>query len=363
MSHYNLVHKFIPIRKFQLRKPQWTKNGRSSRRSLRGRWIRWKTRMMSFWKHEEREKESPFCYIDGHLACQKCGVGVKAPKVQRTSRASRWHCERRLWISCIHRTRFFCVSNDGHLVVQVKQPKQYLLIHSSKNGGRSKIAQDSEVRVSTRMDTSSTTQMAEILVKHGRSSGTSRTKFVWTPIGRIVMGKKNSKKFYWNVDWKKYQITTTIILVGFRGWHQNCWKKTEYGSHVQEIAETSGSWRTNIISSPRKYGMYLAWMQTERNYYRRVQEKCSNHVSTEKLPGWEKPQAKTVAWSHDMEGHAKSAIKDIVSWRTERQSNCTKPQLFAWTTTISRRRIWNGWRTVQKMPADGVKILVFGTNR
>ena len=26
--------------------------------------------------------------------------------------------------------------------------------------------------------------------------------------------------------------------------------------------------------------------------------------ATEKLPGWEKPHAKTVAWSYDMEGHA-----------------------------------------------------------
>ena len=27
--------------------------------------------------------------------------------------------------------------------------------------------------------------------------------------------------------------------------------------------------------------------------------------ATQKLPGWEKPQAMTVAWSCDMEGHAK----------------------------------------------------------
>ena len=31
--------------------------------------------------------------------------------------------------------------------------------------------------------------------------------------------------------------------------------------------------------------------------------------ATEKLPGWETPHAKTVAWSHDMEGHARKCIE------------------------------------------------------
>ena len=42
-------------------------------------------------------------------------------------------------------------------------------------------------------------------------------------------------------------------------------------------------------------------------------EKCSNHEfsvgATEKLPGWEEPHAKTVAWSYDMEGHAKKCVE------------------------------------------------------
>ena len=40
----------------------------------------------------------------------------------------------------------------------------------------------------------------------------------------------------------------------------------------------------------------------------------------EKLHGWEKPHAKTVAWSYDMESHAKKgAFKDVVHWQTKRQ--------------------------------------------
>ena len=42
-------------------------------------------------------------------------------------------------------------------------------------------------------------------------------------------------------------------------------------------------------------------------------EQCSNHEfsagATEKLPGWEKPPAKTFAWSYDMEGHARKCVE------------------------------------------------------
>ena len=39
-------------------------------------------------------------------------------------------------------------------------------LHSSKKGGRSKISQNSEVGMSRSVDTSSTTQVVQILVKH-----------------------------------------------------------------------------------------------------------------------------------------------------------------------------------------------------
>ena len=61
--------------------------------------------------------------------------------------------------------------------------------HSGKIGGCSQIAQNSQIRMSRCLDTSPTTQMAEILGKHWGSCGTSRTKFIWTPIGRIVVDK------------------------------------------------------------------------------------------------------------------------------------------------------------------------------
>ena len=38
-------------------------------------------------------------------------------------------------------------------------------------------------------------------------------------------------------------------------------------------------------------------------------ESCISAGATEKLPGWRKPHAKTVAWSYDMEGHAQKCVE------------------------------------------------------
>ena len=64
-----------------------------------------------------------------------------------------------------------------------------ICLHSGKIGARSKIAQNSEVRMSRFLDTSSTTQMTQIMVKHCRSSGTSWTKFVRAPTCGTFLGK------------------------------------------------------------------------------------------------------------------------------------------------------------------------------
>ena len=42
--------------------------------------------------------------------------------------------------------------------------------------------------------------------------------------------------------------------------------------------------------------------------------------ATEKLPGWDKPRAKTSAWSYDMEGHSRKCMErycDLANKKTE----------------------------------------------
>ena len=47
--------------------------------------------------------------------------------------------------------------------------------------------------------------------------------------------------------------------------------------------------------------------------YKKMFESRISAGATEKLPGWEKLHAKTVAWSYDMEGYART-----VNWHTRK---------------------------------------------
>ena len=47
------------------------------------------------------------------------------------------------------------------------------------------------------------------------------------------------------------------------------------------------------------------------NQKREMSESRISGTATEKLPGWEKLHAKTVAWSCDMEGHAQKCVERL----------------------------------------------------
>ena len=56
------------------------------------------------------------------------------------------------------------------------------------------------------------------------------------------------------------------------------------------------------------------------NQYREMFESRISATATEKLPGWEKRHAKTVASSCDMEGHARKCVErycELANKRTE----------------------------------------------
>ena len=52
--------------------------------------------------------------------------------------------------------------------------------------------------------------------------------------------------------------------------------------------------------------------------------------ATDKLPGWDKPRAKTSAWSHDMEGHARKCVErycELANKKTEQPDKVSHPCL------------------------------------
>ena len=98
-------------------------------------------------------------------------------------------------------------------------------------------------RMSTCLDTSSTTQKTKIMGKHWRSHVTSWTKLTWSPIS-CCHGRDNSKKLYLFLDGRKYRIGNVCSFIEYRSFLsirvddiKNVWKEAEYGSHVEEIDE------------------------------------------------------------------------------------------------------------------------------
>ena len=68
--------------------------------------------------------------------------------------------------------------------------------------------------------------------------------------------------------------------------------------------------------------VYLGCTQRERKVneivveqHKKMFESRISSGATENFEGWEKPDAQTVAWSYDMEGHAqKNASSGTVNW-------------------------------------------------
>ena len=77
--------------------------------------------------------------------------------------------------------------------------------------------------------------------------------------------------------------------------------------------------------------------------YRKMFESRISGDTTGKLPGWEKHHAKTVAWSCDMEGHAKKCVERCRELSNKRQRGYTQFQLLAWVTTTYRKRKKMNW--------------------
>ena len=64
--------------------------------------------------------------------------------------------------------------------------------------------------------------------------------------------------------------------------------------------------------------------------YNKMFESRISAGATEKLPGGDKPRAKTSAWSYDMEGHARKCVEqycELANEKTEQLYKVSRPCL------------------------------------
>ena len=189
---------------------------------------------------ERVKKKVHFATLLDVCHLKKGGVRTTFTEVQRQNRAPWRHCKWRLWSPCsLYWARLLCVPDDCGKrgcyckITRLRRTSSWcsICLHSSKIGGSSQIAQSSQVRVSRRKDTSSTTQVAEILGRHWR------TIFKWTPIagwlwerqfGNVLLGlgRERVPKLGMYVR----SLETKVTSVRKFGWLQNGWTEAEYGS-------------------------------------------------------------------------------------------------------------------------------------
>ena len=73
--------------------------------------------------------------------------------------------------------------------------------------------------------------------------------------------------------------------------------------------------------------------KSNENIIEECKKMCESRISagaTQKLPGWRKPHAKTVAWSYVMEGHAKNCVErycEVANKKTEQLYKVSTPCL------------------------------------
>ena len=261
MSHYNLVHKFVPMPR-AMKVPDATagvdkKHGRSSKSCQRGNWPMQRTKR-GHSGSTKREKNSPCCYADGHLSSQKCGVEteIQSTKAGLCSEVTLWRtipARMQCAQSKVRRHRKWrpqkeWMSLQNYLIVQDKQPTQCPL--TLKDGGAPKLLNIPRSECPYTYiyiyeyvfhDTSGQSHGQTL-----RSRGSSWARFVRTPTCRPLVGKTIWES---SIGTRKgeYRIGSAFLFsekqglffVSIRGWHHNGRKKAGW------------SWRADFISWPR----------------------------------------------------------------------------------------------------------------
>ena len=155
--------------KFWMRRLQWIRNERSSRKSLLDRWIVKRAEDVIL-EAQKREKIKSTLLHWWTFVIFRMPSWTKVPKIQRSSRAQGRQCRRRFWFLCsIHRTRIVSLANDccksNGCYCEITRMRgtsigRSICLYPGKNGRCSQIIENFKIGMSRHLDSSTTTQMA-----------------------------------------------------------------------------------------------------------------------------------------------------------------------------------------------------------
>ena len=156
------------------------------------------------WSKEQRPYRS-FCVISESLSSQEFRVGTTFFEKYKSSGAPKWHCERWFKIVCsIYWTKIISTTDDGnisdeHYIKATRMrrtSRRSIRLCPGQSGRCTGVLENSRVRLSRHLDSSTTTQMAKITAQDGTPSRSSWKESVRSSFGRTINGKGNSRKFF-----------------------------------------------------------------------------------------------------------------------------------------------------------------------
>ena len=136
-----------------------------------------------------------------------------------------------------------------------KQQTQYLLLRKWKMEDAHKFIENSKIGVSRHLDSSTTTQMALIMVQYGRPSCSSWAESVRASFSRTIMGKaiwENPIETWMGENSKLRMSHCTsskrIILICVCGWRKIGWKENKILIRCGNYSIKKSIWENQHLS-------------------------------------------------------------------------------------------------------------------
>ena len=167
------------------------------------------------------------------MSSEKCWIGGKAPKIQRSSCSPRRHCKWRFGVLCnIHRTRIIKITNDGrkshgyHFQIarlRWTSSRRSICLYPSENGRCSQIIEYSKIGMSRHSDSSTTNGSSVWKTQWFLLSGIYTVtlwqdlmgKAIWENPIEVRLGEGFKLGMLFHTPWKR------IIPICVCGWHKH----------------------------------------------------------------------------------------------------------------------------------------------
>ena len=377
LQHYNLVHKFVLIpqamkipaakaavdkewenwpkkirrgtwRKSEVRKRWSMKQGRRAQKFILPLW--WTCHLKIAELETKHHKYKGRVVLRGDIV--KDDSGSYAIFTEQRSSAYKRNPQKS-WIS-------YPECQDP----QDKQLMQYLL-KPGKNGRCSKIIENSKNGMSRHLDSSTTTQMAQIMVQYGRSSRSSWAESVRSSFGRTVVGNAIWENPFEGRLGEGFQLGMLIrtpwkrvVLICVRGWQKLAGKKQNIDPMWKVLNEEVDSGEpTSFLDH-----VYLVCTRRQREISKDNVDNyktCLNH----EFPRGELRNYHALKIFVFLHGPTiwkvmpRNVWNDIVSWQTRRLNNSTSIYSMHWWPSFQRRRIEICRRTVTSIISNCLKCL------